>query len=469
MKSFIRYFAILVAIGFISSCGGSGSSSQSSLAFSTTEVSLTPTLSRLVTLTLTGGGVANVTIASSSTSVATVSPAECALSASTTSCEIRITGVAEGSSAVSATAPGYQVTPVSVTVAGSYVPTTQFGVVNNCGYTLWMQSENAPSAADEIVMIPSKHAHDYAINNTTLVTAFRVWPKTGCNSSGEECNTGQQLAPCPNNICQPPIDSLWEGTLNYDPVDPTQLGDSTSYDSSLVSGFTIPFTSRVIKASDETSATCLNADASGISLNYCPTSEDLSTPADHMTGFGAYAFGPFPTYDDGSTPPVTRTLTSVNLQSTYPTTHQVEGCMSPQTVMTYTNANGFGGLNLGANSHVPAYSAPFISPVLMYACPFTTSQLIAGNILPAIIDPAASDGFNNMSDFCNDTPGYCDPADPNGPAANQVCNLGPINDTEYVTYIHANTTNIYAQTYDDATGNLTCNSKDTKYVFTLCP
>lgn len=471
MKPYIRAYAFLAMIGLISSCGGSssGSSAAPSLSFSTTQVSITPTVSRLVTLTLTGGSSATVTIASSSTSVATVSPASCSLTSSTTSCSVTIDGVASGSSTISATATGYQVTPISVTVAGSYVPTTQFSVVNNCSHTVWMQSENAPSSADAVVMIPSQHAHDYSISNPTLVTAFRVWPKTGCNSSGQECNTGQQIAPCPNSICQPPIDSLWEGTFNYDPSDSTKSGNSTSFDTSLVSGFTLPFTSTVIKGADETGAACLDVDASAISLAECPTTEDLSTPASQMTGFGANAFGPFATYPDGSTTPVTRTLTSVNLKSTYPTTNQVEGCMSPQTVMTYTDANGFGGLNLGANSHVPAYSAPFISPVLMYACPFTTSQLITPSSILPDIDPAASDGFSKMSTFCNATAGYCDTGGSMGPAANKVCNLGPINSTQYVQYLHAKTTNLYAQTYDDRTGNLSCTSKDTKYVFTLCP
>jgi hypothetical protein len=89
-------------------------------------------------------------------------------------------------------------------------------------------------------MIPPQHLHDYNINNPTLVTAFRVWPKTGCDSSGQNCNTGQQLEPCPNNICQPPIDSLWEGTFNYDPTDSTKPGDSTSFDTSLVAGLRFP-------------------------------------------------------------------------------------------------------------------------------------------------------------------------------------------------------------------------------------
>lgn len=469
--TFLSVLIVLVAGAFLGGCGGGGGSvTPPSVAFSSTQVSITVALSRQVTLTLTGSDSnATVAIASSSTSVATVSPSTCTLTTSSPSCTVSIDGVAAGSASITATSSEYQITPVSVTVAGSYVPSTQFGVVNNCSYTVWMQSENAPTSADAVVQIESKHVHDYNINYPTLVTAFRVWPKTGCNSSGQKCNTGQQIAPCPNDICQPPIDSLWEGTFNYNPADSTQSGASTSFDTSLVSGFTIPFTSTVIKGSDETSAACLDVDASTISLSECPTTEDLSTPASQMTSFGANAFGPYTTYPDGSSTPVTRTLTSVNLQSTYPTTNQVEGCMSPQTVMTYTNANGFGGLNLGANTHVPPYSAPFIDPVVMYACPFTSSQLITPSSILPDIDPTASDGFSKLSTFCNATAGYCDTGGPTGPAANKVCNLGPINSTQYVQYIHSHTTNLYAQTYDDRTGNLSCNSKDTKYVFTLCP
>lgn len=440
-----------------------------SITFNQTAVSIPQAGVTTVKLRLDdSSGVSNlqVNLASSNAALATVRPSFCTLSSGTTAvrqCTVTITGVATGSTTINATASGYSINPVNVTITQSFVPITQFGVQNNCPYTVWMQAVNPPVAGESVVEIASGQNHSYAINGQ-YVPSFRVWPKTGCPSGGQSCNTGQQLAPCPNNICQPPIDSLWEGTFNA-----PGNNNATSYDTSLVNGFTLPFVTIVYPAANENSPTCLNTDASQINLANCPTNDNLSTPS-MTTNFGAYAFGPFDTYLDGTSPtPILRNLLSVNEQSTYPTTGQVQGCMAPQQVLTYTDANGFGGLNLGANSNTPPYSPSFISPVIMYSCAFTTQQLLNNSIAPNTIDPTQSTGFTNLSSFCNNTTGYCSPSDPNGPAANQICNLGPINQTQYVQYIHANTTNIYAQTYDDRNGNLQCNSAQTKIAFVLCP
>jgi len=473
-KHTLLFLFLLISL---SACHSEG---QTTLGFNTATVSLIPSLSRRITLTLSNGENISslvVRLTSSQAHVATVSPSSCNLSSSVSSCVVTISGVTVGEATISATPTSIQwhvsseantlqlaVTSVAVSVGESYVPTTQFGVLNNCGFTLWMQSINAPSDADAVVMIPSRHAHDYAINYPAYVPAFRVWPKKGCDEDGQNCDTGQQLPPCPNNVCQPPVDSLWEGTFNFSLE---EGGTATSFDTSLVNGFTLPFNSTVIKGADETSEYCLDTDASAIQLTACPTNDNLSTPANQMTAYGSDAFGPYPTYPDGSTPPVIRNLTSVNLQSTYPTTNQVEACIAPQTIMTYTDANGFGGLNLGANS--ASYSPSLISPVILYTCGFNTEQLQTKNPSPASIQPGQETGFDNLSDFCNDTPGYCDTGGSDGPAAAEVCNLGPVNFTQYVQYIHANTTNLYAQTFDDTTGNLICYSSKTKYLFTLCP
>ncbi len=432
-----------------------------SIAFVPTTVSVGIGESKVVSLDLNNSSGVSVTasVSSSNTAFATVSPASCNLASAVASrhCSVTITGVAVGSLTVGATATDYTITPVNVTVTQQYEPATQFGVFNNCGYTIWMQAQNPPVGAEAIVELASGKSHDYAINGQYL-EAFRVWPKTGCDVNGQNCNTGQQNSPCQNNVCQPPIDSLWEGTFN----DPSNYG-YTTHDNSLVNGFTLPFTAPVYKAgSDLTNSACISSDASTISVNSCPTNDNLSI-AGSSGVYGAYGFGPYTTYINGNGDTVN--LASVNEQSTYPTTNQVEGCMAPTTVMTYSTT--FGGLFLGANSS--GYTASLISPVILYSCGFNTSQLKSDNPSPATIQPGQATGFDNLSGFCNANSAYCPSSDANGPAASQVCNLGPINDTQYVQYVHANTTNIYAQTFDDTNGTSTCFSPQTKYAFIICP
>jgi hypothetical protein len=115
------------------------------------------------------------------------------------------------------------------------------------------------------------------------------------------------------------------------------------------------------------------------------------------------------------------------------------------------------------------YAATYIDPVIMYSCPFTTSQLLYESPPATGIQSGESQGFYNLSTYCNVTNGYCTVSNPNGGAASMICNNGPINNTKYVQYIHSATSNIYAQTYDDVNGNLSCNSTQTKTVFTVCP
>lgn len=40
--------------------------------------------------------------------------------------------------------------------------------------------------------------------------AGRLWPKTGCDGNGANCEIGQSVAPCPKNGCQPPAETKVE-------------------------------------------------------------------------------------------------------------------------------------------------------------------------------------------------------------------------------------------------------------------
>ena len=351
--------------------------------------------------------------------------------------------------------------PYFVSSSTIHVPATQFGVLNNCPYKVWFQSIDGSGLNAPIVGLNKGESYDYAINGQ-FVNSFRVWPKTGCDESGNNCTIGQSSNPCPSggNGCAPPIDSKFEGTFNAP-------GNSnvTSYDGSLVDGFTLPFSIRVTKAANETNSSCLDVEASNI--NYatsCPTTENLSTPYPQMlAAFGStYAFGGYNTY---GTPPVS--LTSVNLMVINPNNGQQAGCYSPTTKLTYpNNTPGWGGAGIGqGGTGNPAY----YNQAIMYSCAFTTSQLTNGTA-PNLPSSPDNQGFLNLSGFCKSVPGQnCNDGVPNGPAAHDICGLGPVPNTQYVNYVHANTHNLYAFAYDDTNGNLSCNESATKIAFITCP
>ena len=155
---------------------------------------------------------------------------------------------------------------------------------------------------------------------------------------------------------------------------------------------------------------------------------------------------------------------------TNPNNGQLAGCFSPATKLTYpNNTPGWGGIGIGqGGTGNPAY----YSQAIMYSCAFTTSQLITDNA-PNLPTGANRVGFDLMSGFCNNTSNFCNPSDPNGPAAHNVCagvnGTAPAPNTQYVSYVHANTNNLYAFAYDDTNGNLSCNQSQTKYAFITCP
>jgi hypothetical protein len=359
--------------------------------------------------------------------------------------------------------------PYFVSSSSTYTPSTQFGVKNNCPYTVWFQYTSVTPLTDAaIVTVAPGASYDYNINGQ-FVNSFRAWPKTGCDGTGNSCTVGQSTgtAPqCPNG-CAPAVDSKFEGTFNA----PGNSG-VTSYDGSLVDGFTLPFSIVVTKATNETNASCLNVDASNINYTTsCPTTENVSTPANQMAflnnQYGNFAFGPFAAPSGAS-------LTSVNLMVTNPNNGQLAGCYSPGNKLTFpNNTPGWGGIGIGqGGTGNPAY----YSQAIMYSCAFTSSQLLTGTApnLPAFPDNI---GFTKLSGFCNANPGYCTASNPNGPAATQICRgsqagtdfPAPVPNTQYVTYVHANTSNLYAYAYDDTNGGLSCNQSQTKYAFITCP
>lgn len=115
------------------------------ISFSTTTVSVSPNTSSQVLLSLNNSsGVENLQVSlSSNSSFATESPSSCSLSSgsiSSRSCTVTITGVASGSTQVTATASGYSILPVNVSIADPTSFSRTFTIYNNTSGPIWIGS-----------------------------------------------------------------------------------------------------------------------------------------------------------------------------------------------------------------------------------------------------------------------------------------------------------------------------------------
>ena len=151
-------------------------------------------------------------------------------------------------------------------------------VLNQCADTVWIQQQGHTGSPDTTKLAKGDTA-TYPIPDAGLPST-RYWPKTGCDDTGNNCKVGQSSPPCPVNGCAPPVDSKLEATWGCSLADKTkcaitQQGNpvgNTFWNASAVDGYTLPFR---IEASTESNG-CMDVDCSGLDLNQCPTSENLS-------------------------------------------------------------------------------------------------------------------------------------------------------------------------------------------------
>lgn len=247
--------------------------------------------------------------------------------------------------------------------------TTRFRITNNCQYTIWIQQQNMPAGTPAVEELAAGASFDYDIPDEGLAST-RFWPKTGCDSSGQNCAIGQSSNPCPAVGCAPPVDSKMEATWGCTLADQSQcaitpqgnpIGD-TFYNSSAVDGFTLPFKVNVQTGGG---SNCVNLDCSNLKLSECPTDENLSQGMS----------GTFPQF-------ASETLEVLN-----PSNSQTAGCFSPCLKFNYPT---WGGLNMPDNQS---------DPEVMYCCPtppISSDQCRAGPVpntqYVALIHQACSGG-----------------------------------------------------------------------------
>lgn len=95
---------------------------------------------------------------------------------------------------------------------------------------IWIQSN---LKGREIVKIDATTSAKYEIDDAGWDSGM-LWPKTGCDETGQNCLFGQSREPCPAGGCQPPAETKIEFTFSA-----IDNQGHTFYDISLVDGYSM--------------------------------------------------------------------------------------------------------------------------------------------------------------------------------------------------------------------------------------
>lgn len=266
---------------------------------------------------------------------------------------------------------------------------TRLRIRSECAEPIWIAHSGNVSDPQNIRLTRGQY-HDYNIPDAG-VSATRFWPKIGCDASGRNCTIGDSVAPCPAGGCQPPVDSKFEATFA-----PKGSAQDTWYNASQVDGYTLPY-KIVPRGKGAETGNCITSDASNLSLDRCPTDEDLS---------GGGRFPEFAHSDLRIKDASGRTI----------------GCMSPCKKWNYPAPWGYG----RSESEDPG----------VHLC------------CPTPIDPAS--GQCTVERGCMDSPMCNDARDP----------LSVVH-TDYVKVMGEMAPTTYSFAYDDAAGLHNCPSETT--------
>jgi len=144
-------------------------------------------------------------------------------------------------------------------------------ITNNCSEDLWTHQLNLPGH-DADTSIPKGTSVEFKVGDGSF-PSISIWPKVGCDKTGQNCTWGQAWNPCSNPIspgCQP--NSMPEFELTFDARDTGRVW----VDLSLVNGYSEPQFKIIPLATDVGQGNCKIADCTGLTEKTCPQAEDLS-------------------------------------------------------------------------------------------------------------------------------------------------------------------------------------------------
>lgn len=84
-------------------------------------------------------------------------------------------------------------------------------VTNKNNYRIWIETltnNQGPPLKQGVTVLEPKAKIKYDIPDAGW--AGRLWPKTGCDAGGANCEIGQSMPPCPPTGCQPPAETKVE-------------------------------------------------------------------------------------------------------------------------------------------------------------------------------------------------------------------------------------------------------------------
>lgn len=135
---------------------------------------------------------------------------------------------------------------------------------NRCNEDIWISpltNAQGPTLSPGIKHIRQGSHFSYNIPNNGW--GGRFWPKMGCDGSGNNCQVGQSVPPCPRGGCDPPAETKVEFFFP-----PLGQRNDVWYDISLVDGYSIA--AEIIPSKTGGSCTRTNC---RLSLNSCPRNE----------------------------------------------------------------------------------------------------------------------------------------------------------------------------------------------------
>lgn len=211
-------------------------------------------------------------------------------------------GSPEASAVDAASDDGGAPPPPMMMKAGA--PASRLVMLNKCSYPIWVQQQNMPASTPAVIQIGTGASISYDIPAAGLAST-RFWPKTGCDSSGNNCKMGQSSPPCPTNGCAPPVDSKLEATWGCLFAEPSKCASTpqgnkidmtTWWNASAVDGYTLPYT--ITASGGDGRPACSNVDCTGLTAVGCPTDDDLSTGGKFpkYTHQNEHVSGPTPDY-----------------------------------------------------------------------------------------------------------------------------------------------------------------------------